>query len=103
MPTGARRIAHQHGTPDVGVSRYLVLYLAQASWLALGFYLARHAMWPSSCLPTSAWRAVACSIHLPDNRGVIESALMTWLWSTPMLLGLELSRRMGGKPTKIKV
>jgi hypothetical protein len=39
---------------------------------------------------------VTCSIHLPDNRGVIESALMTWMWSTPMLLGLELSRRFGG-------
>ena len=93
MPARARRIAQQHGTPDVGLSRYFVLYLAQASWLALGLYLARHGMWPSSCLPTTAWRAVTCSIHLPDNRGVVESGLMTWLWSTPMLVGLELSRR----------
>jgi hypothetical protein len=54
-------------------------------------------MWPSSCLPTTVMKAVACSIHLPDNRGVIESALMTWMWSTPMLLGLEISRRFGGR------
>lgn len=94
MPARARRIAQQHGTRDVGISRYFVLYLAQASWLLLGLYLARHAMWPSSCLPTGIFRAVACSIHLPDNRGVIESGLMTWMWSTPMLVGLELSRRM---------
>ena len=84
-----------HGTAEVGISRYLVLYLTQAAWLALGVYLAKHATWPSSCLPTGLWRAVACSIHLPDNRGVIESGLMTWLWSTPLLVGLEVSRRVG--------
>ena len=94
MPARVRRIAQLHGTADIGVSRYFVLYIAQASWLLLGFYLARHATWPSSCLPTSVFRAVSCSIHLPDNRGVIESALMTWMWSTPMLVGLELSRRL---------
>ena len=96
MPARARRIAQQHGTADIGLSRYFVLYLAQTAWLALGMYLALHATWPSSCLPTSMVRAITCSIHLPDNRGVIESGLMTWLWSTPLLIGLELSRRMGG-------
>jgi hypothetical protein len=97
MPAGARKIAHQHGTAELGISRYFALYLAQAGWLLLGLYLVRHAMWPSSCLPTTVMKAVTCSIHLPDNRGVIESALMTWMWSTPMLLGLEISRRFGGR------
>jgi len=79
MPTEVRRIAHQHGLPDVGVSRYVVLYIAQLGWLVLGAYLAQKAIWPSSCLPTSLMRAVTCSIHLPDNRGWVESAFMTWL------------------------
>ncbi|MEO7549670.1 MAG: hypothetical protein ABIT09_00830 [Croceibacterium sp.] len=83
-----------HGTPEIGVSRYVVLYFAQICWLALGAYLATHAVWPSSCLPTSFMRAVSCSIHLPDNRGWVESAFMTWLWTTPMLIGLEVSRRL---------
>lgn len=93
MPVGARRIPHQHGTPDLGLSRYLALYAAQIGWVILGAYLLLHATWPSSCMPTTASRAILCSIHLPDNRGWVESALMTWLWITPMLLGLELSRR----------
>ena len=95
MSAGARKIPHQYGTPDVGMSRYIALYLGQIGWIVLGGYLIRHAVWPSSCMPTGLLRAVTCSIHLPDNRGVIESALMTWLWSTPMLLGLEISRRAG--------
>lgn len=94
MPAGARRIAQMHGTPDVGVSRYVVLYIAQACWVLLGVYLARHAIWPSTCMPTTLLNAVTCSIHLPDNRGWVESAFMTWLWTTPMLLGLEVSRRL---------
>ena len=93
MPATPRRIPQQHGTPDLGMSRYLVLYAAQIGWLALGVYLLVHATWPSSCMPTSLSRAVVCSIHLPDNRGWIESVLMTWLWCTPMLIGLEASRR----------
>jgi hypothetical protein len=94
MPVGARRIAHQHGTADLGISRYFVLYFVQLCWLGLGIYLWFHATWPSSCLPTTAWKFVTCSIHLPDNRGVIESSLMTWLWTTPLLLMLEVSRRL---------
>jgi hypothetical protein len=96
MAVQARRIQHQHGTPEVGLSRYMVLYIAQAAWIVLGAYLLLSASWPSTCMPTTLWRAVTCSIHLPDNRGWVESALMTWLWSTPMLVGLELSRRLGG-------
>ena len=94
MPAGARRIAHQHGTADLGLSRYFALYLAQGGWLVLGWYLLRHSMWPSSCMPTSLWKGVTCSIHLADNRGWVESGLMTWLWTTPILLGLEISRRL---------
>ena len=94
MPVQARRIAHQHGTRDVALSRYFALYLAQAGWLLLGAYLYTHSVWPSSCLPTSWRRFVVCSIHLADNRGWVESGLMTWLWTTPLLVGLEISRRL---------
>lgn len=97
MPAPARRIAKLHGTPEVGVSRYLVLYLTQIGWFILGSYLMLNAVWPSTCQPTTFMKAVTCSVHLADNRGWIESALMCWLWSSPLLVGLELSRRLGGK------
>lgn len=83
--------------PEPGLSRYFALYFAQVGWLVLGAYLIMHALWPSTCMPTTFMRAVKCSIHLPDNRGWIESALMTWLWTTPMLVALELSRRLGSR------
>lgn len=82
------------GVSTVGISRFLALYITQIGWLALGAYLLFNATWPSDCQPNSAWKFVACSVHLPDNRGWIESALLTWLWATPMLVGLEISRRL---------
>lgn len=92
---GARgRLSQQFGAPQVRTSRYLALYLAQAAWLVLGLYLLANAVWPSSCRPESFVKFVTCSIRLPENRGWIEAALMTWLWSTPMLAALELSRRL---------
>jgi hypothetical protein len=88
------RFPQQFGTPEVGMSRYFALYLAQAGWLVLGFYLLANAAWPSSCRPDTVVKFVTCSIRLPENRGWVEAALMTWLWSTPMLVALELSRRL---------
>ena len=82
------------GTPEVRVSRYLALYLAQAGWIILGVFLLAHAVWPSTCRPDGVVKFVACSIRLPENRGWVEAALTTWLWSTPMLVALELSRRL---------
>jgi hypothetical protein len=93
MATRARRYPHLHGNGEVAVSRYFALYLAQAGWLVLGIYLMQNAIWPSSCRPDTLGRFVTCSMRLADNRGWIESALMTWVWSTPLLVGLELSRR----------
>jgi hypothetical protein len=31
-------------------------------------------------------------MRLAEQRGWIESSLMTWLWSTPILVALELMR-----------
>jgi hypothetical protein len=90
----ARRIPQQFGTQDVGVSRYFALYLAQAGWLLLGGFLAANATWPSSCTPGGLIEAYVCSIRLPENRGWIEAALLTWMWATPLLAGLEISRRL---------
>ncbi len=84
---------HLWGHSDVAVSRYVALYVAQAGWLGLGAYLFMNAYWPSSCRPETAWEVFGCSIRLAENRGWVESALMTWLWSTPILVLLELSRR----------
>lgn len=87
------RAKKYHGTPDVGLSRYFALYLAQAGWLVLGFYLLKNAYWPSTCQPDDFMKLVTCSIRLPETRGWVEAALLTWLWSTPLLVLLDLSRR----------
>ena len=87
------RAKKYHGVNDLGLSRYVVLYFAQASWLVLGWYLLKHAYWPSTCSPDTFIKMIGCSIRLPENRGWVEAALLTWLWSTPILLLLDVSRR----------
>ena len=92
MGNGARNYPHLHGNGDVAVSRYFALYLAWIGWLALGVYLFANAYWPSSCKPDAFVEVYQCSMRLADNRGWIESSLMTWLWSTPILVALECMR-----------
>ena len=84
---------HQFGVSPVGVSRYLVLYITQIGWLSLGAYLMSNAYWPSTCRPESLSQLYTCSFRLAETRGWVETVLMTWLWSTPLLVGLEISRR----------
>ncbi|RJY09358.1 hypothetical protein [Aurantiacibacter aquimixticola] len=92
---GLKRFPTHHGHGDVGVSRYFVLYVAQAGWFVLGFYLYSVAYWPSSCQPSDLVEVYACSPHLPsDGGGWREAALLTWLWATPILIALEISRRV---------
>lgn len=83
-----------YGSADLGFSRYVLLYFTQACWLALGVYLFSHAYWPSSCTPDTFLRVYTCSFALPENRGWVEAALLTWLWSTPILVALDVMRRM---------
>ena len=92
MAGKARNYPHLHGNGEVAVSRYFALYIAQLGWLATGYYLFAHAYWPSTCTPDGFLEVYQCSMRLADNRGWIESSLMTWLWSTPLLLGLEFMR-----------
>lgn len=82
-----------HGTADLGLSRYFAMYLAQAGWVLLGVYLLKNAYWPSSCRPDTFVELVTCSIRLPESRHWVEAALLTWLWSTPILVLLDISRR----------
>ena len=82
-----------NGDTPLAASRYFALYLAQIGWLVLGAYLFSRAWWPSSCRPDDLIEVYACSGRLADQRGWIESALMTWLWTTPLLVALEVSRR----------
>lgn len=84
---------HLYGNGEVAVSRYFALYAAQLGWLGLGAYLFANAYWPSTCKPDGFLEVYECSMRLADNRGWVESSLMTWLWSTPLLVGLEISRR----------
>ena len=92
MTKGARNYPHLHGNGDVAVSRYFALYLAQAGWVVLGIYLLSNAYWPSTCRPHGFLEVYECSMRLADQRGWIESSLMTWLWSTPILVALEFMR-----------
>ena len=90
------RAKKYHGASDLGRSCYLALYIAQLGWLLLGVYFLRHAYWPSTCTPHTIYAAYACSLRLPESRRFIETALFTWLWTTPILTWLELSRRYRG-------
>ena len=99
MLTRNRKLPDRKGNVEIDVSRYIVLYTAQLGWVALGAYLVSHAYWPSTCTPTGFVEIYSCSAHLPDNRGWVESALATWLWSTPILIALEILR-LFNKPTE---
>lgn len=88
-----------HGAAPVAVSRYFALYFAQLGWIVLGAFLLSRAYWPSTCHPDDVLEIYTCSAFLADQRGWIESALMTWLWSTPILLALEILRRFN-KPQR---
>ncbi len=94
-----KRFPQHHGHGEVKVSRYFVLYLAQVAWVALGIYLYSGAYWPSTCQPENLLEIYGCSARLPqDGGGWREAALLTWLWATPILIALEISRRMDKGP-----
>jgi len=82
-----------HAAAPVGISRYFALYLTQLGWIVLGAYLLANAYWPSTCRPDDVLDVYRCSFVLANGRGWVEAALMTWLWSTPLLVALEISRR----------
>jgi hypothetical protein len=82
-----------HGTADLGLSRYFTLYFTQLGWIMLGVYLLKNAYWPSSCRPEGLLEIYTCSMRLPESRNWVEAALLTWLWSTPILIALDVSRR----------
>lgn len=92
--SGRRRtyLTH-HGYGEVKLSRYFALYLAQAGWLVLGVFLYWGAFWPSTCQPDNIFEAYACSLRLPESHAWREAALLTWMWGTPILILLEISRR----------
>jgi len=82
-----------HGMADHGLSRYFALYVTQLGWVMLGVYFLKNAYWPSSCTPSSLLQIYVCSPRLPESRNFIETALFTWLWTTPILILLDVSRR----------
>ena len=99
MSNTAKSAPRQYGAKPVAVSRYFALYIAQLGWILLGMYLMRHAYWPSTCVPEGIMEIYGCSYRLAENRGWVESALMTWLWSSPILLALDVMRRFN-KPQR---
>ena len=92
MVTRPRPVRKLYGQADIGLSRYYALYLAQLGWILLGAFLLTKAYWPSDCTPHGLVDVFRCSVELPVSRGWVEAALLTWLWSTPILLALEASR-----------
>jgi hypothetical protein len=82
-----------NGLGDPGLTRYALLLGRHAAWLLLGWWLYRHAAWPSTCEPVDLLAIYACSPRLPESGRWLESALLTWLWCTPLLLALEAARR----------
>jgi len=93
MPARPNRQPQQYGVKPVGVSRYFALYFTQICWVAFGAYLLANAYWPSSCRPHDLLEVYGCSVRLPEAQGWVEAVLMTWLWTTPLLLALEILRR----------
>ena len=89
------RFPTHHGYGELKVSRYLVLYIGQIFWLLLGIYLYWNAFWPSTCTPENLLEIYSCSLRLPESGGWHEAVLLTWLWATPILITLEISRRLG--------
>ena len=87
------RARKYHGMSDLGLSRYIVLYTTQLGWVLLGVWFLRNAYWPSSCTPRTIVDVYTCSLRLPESRHFVETALFTWLWCTPILLLLDVSRR----------
>jgi hypothetical protein len=83
-----------YGVAPIGISRYFALYLSQIGWLVLGAFLLANAYWPSTCRPGTIVEIYACSARLDEGQSTwIEAALMTWLWTTPFLVVLEVMRR----------
>lgn len=95
MSRRINRFPTNHGHAEIKISRYLALYITQIGWFALGVYLYWDAFWPSSCTPEGFLEIYGCSMRLPENGGWREAALLTWLWATPILVLLEVSRRVG--------
>ena len=93
---GNNRYPTHYGYGEIKLSRYFVLYLSQIAWIVLGVYLYAGAYWPSTCMPENLLEIYACSMRLPeDGGGWREASLLTWLWATPILVMLEISRRWG--------
>ena len=87
------RARKYHGMADLGLSRYITLYVTQLGWVMLGVWFMKNAYWPSTCTPHTILEVYACSPRLPESRHFIEAALFTWLWTTPILILLDVSRR----------
>jgi hypothetical protein len=94
MSHGSKRFPTHHGYGELRPSRYVALYLAQAGWLVLGWYLYSIAFWPSTCTPENLLDVYPCALRLNETGDWPEAALFTWLFVTPILVALEISRRM---------
>lgn len=89
-----RRTYHEWGP-----LRFVLLMLCVFSWIGLGYFLLQTATYPARCPGLTLYGMYECSFQLPSTRGWHESGLFLWLWATPILLLLEISRRMN-KPQR---
>ena len=82
-----------------GALRFVLLILCALSWVGLGVFLLNTAVYPARCPGVGLFEMYECSFELPTTRGWHESGLFLWLWATPILLLLEISRRVN-KPQR---
>lgn len=97
-----QKAGKHHGLGDPALSRYGALHLGLACWIALGVALFSMAVWPSTCTPADVIEAFTCSPRLPESGRWVESALLTWLWSSPILALLEISRRIEKREERVE-
>lgn len=100
MDQPLRKAAAHNGLGDPAASRYAFVHLGHLGWLVVGAWLYLRAMWQSTCVPGDLVELYACSVRLPESGRLSESLLLTWLWATPLLVGLAIGRRLGQRPEK---
>lgn len=87
---------------EFGPVRFAIFAIMILAWVAAGVYLYRTANYPARCPGLNFVDAYGCSFELPTTRGWRESGLFVWLWSTPILIILEMMRRSSKKEEQIR-
>ncbi len=100
MDQPLQQAAAHNGLGDPRPSRYAFIHLGHLAWLVVGAWLYLRSIWPSTCVPGDLIELYTCSSRLPESGRLSEGLLLTWLWATPLLVGLAAGRRLTHRPEK---